>query len=274
MSDQPPVVSLQEQNRIEATLAQRLADAPPAERAKLYGAVYDRVYEMHLGRDPNTLDFGAGAPFLVSFLERLTRPGEELVEVGCGGGLLAIEMVRRGRRVLGVEVSARILDQARRRAGDLAGLTLTRTDGVDIPAATSGADFAYSIQVFEHLHPEDVLPHLREVHRVLRPGGCYWLLTPNRLDRIGSPGQSGEDDHAIHLKEWTYSELIPALREAGFETLRSPWRNASLAWLPLMPASWFAGAERLPSRVLGQGRARSLLGIVACSIVAAKPGPD
>ncbi len=268
------MVSVRDQNRIEGQLAQRLADAPPAERAKLYGAVYDRVYEMHLGRDPDTLDFGAGAPFLVSFLERLTQPDAELVEIGCGGGLLAIEMARRGRRVLGVEVSARILDQARRRAGDVAGLTLARTDGTDIPAVASGADFAYSIQVFEHLHPDDVLPHLCEVHRVLRPGGRYWLLTPNRLDRIGNDEQLGaaaQDSHAIHLKEWTYSELMPALREAGFETLRSPWRNASLTWMPLMPASWFAGAERLPPRILHHRRARSLMGIVACSIVAAKP---
>lgn len=270
---QPSTVSPERQVEIEAQLARQLVQASPSERTKLYGAVYDRVYEMHLSRDPHTLDFGAG-PELVRFLERLTEPGDALLEVGCGGGLLAIELARRGRRVLGVDVSARILELARRRARGASDLTFAIARGTDIPADDGSFDFAYSVEVLEHLHAEDVIAHLREVYRVLTRGGRYWLLTPNRLDGVTSPDRFGvgvdaSDD--IHLKEWTYSELAGELRRAGFISLRSPWRNTSFMWLPLMPASWFAAAERLPLAIVGHRMVRSVAGIVACSVVARKP---
>lgn len=267
------MVSPEQQVQIESQLAQRLADASPSERVKLYGPVYDRIYDMHLSRDPQTLDFGAG-PELVRFLEKLTQPDDALLEVGCGGGLLAIEMARRGRRVLGIDVSARILEHARRRGLGTPGLTFAISEGTEIPARDRSFDFVYSVEVLEHLHAEDVATHLREVFRVLIPGGRYWLLTPNRLDTITSAQRFGVDvgaSHDIHLKEWTYAELADQLRRAGFASLRSPWRNTKMTWLPLMPVRWFAAAERLPAGILRQRGSRSLAGIVACSIVARTP---
>ncbi len=100
------------------------------------------------------------------------------------------------------------------------------------------------------------------------------MLTPNRLDRFSSAERFGVEVDAsndIHLKEWTYAELGDALHEAGFSSLRSPWRNARLFGLPMLPMSWFAAAERLPSEVLRHRHVRSLMGIVACSVVARKP---
>lgn len=263
----------EQQVEVEGRLAQRLASASSVERVALYGAVYDRIYEMHLGRDPDTLDFGGG-PELVGFLERISEPGDALVEIGCGGGLLAIEMARRGRRVLGIDVSARILEQARRRAKAAPGLTLSLAHGTEIPAPDCRFDLAYSVEVLEHLHAEDVPSHLKEVYRVLRPGGRYWLLTPNRFDSISSSQRFGVDINAgddIHLKEWTYSELEHELRAAGFSRLLSPWRNTSLLWLPMMPAAWFGAVERLAPGLMRRRFARALAGIVACSIVAEKP---
>jgi hypothetical protein len=63
------------------------------------------------------------------------------------------------------------------------------------------------------------------------------------------------------------------LRRAEFSSLRSPWRNARMMWLPLMPVKMFVAAERLPPAVLRHRWSRSLLGIVACSILARKPPP-
>jgi SAM-dependent methyltransferase len=228
---------------------------------------------MHFSRDPEGLDFGA-TPQLLNFLGRLTTAGSDVIEVGCGGGLLAIELARRGRRVLGVEVSRRILEAASKRAGTVNGVRFVDTVGMAIPADGNSADLVYSVEVLEHLHPDDVAAHLREVYRVLRPGGRYWLLTPNRLDDISSADRFGVDvdvDADVHLKVWTYSELAPELERVGFQELRSPWRNRRLQWLPLLPVSWFATAEKLPQPLLRDRRARSLLGVIACSIVALKP---
>jgi len=269
----PRRVSSEEQVEIEGQLAQRLAHASSQERASLYGSVYDRIYEMHLSREPEVLDFGAG-PELIGFLNKLTRGDDAVLEVGCGGGLLAIEMARRGRRVMAVDVSQRILEQARRRASGVPGVTFARSAGTEIPAADCSFDFAYSVEVLEHLHADDVPAHLQEVHRVLRPGGRYWILTPNRLDSIGSGERFGVDVQAsrdVHLREWTYTELQSELQRAGFASLRSPWRNVRVLWLPLVPASWFAAMERRAPGLVRRRRARGLMGIVACSIAATKP---
>jgi 2-polyprenyl-3-methyl-5-hydroxy-6-metoxy-1,4-benzoquinol methylase len=266
------MVSKEEQVRAEAELARQLVDAPASDRAKLYGIVYDRIYEMHLSRDPEALDFGA-TPRLVRFLEMLAAPGADVIEVGCGGGLLAIELAQRNRQVLGVDVSQRILEVASKRAGQLPSLRFLSTAGTAIPAEGRAADLVYSVEVLDHLHPDDVATHLREVHRVLKPGGRYWLLAPNRHDSRGSARRFGVDIEVnadVHLKNWTYSELAPELERAGFCHLRSPWRNTRLLSLPLLPVSWFVQAERLPAAVLSDRRARSLLGIIACSIVACK----
>lgn len=191
MTESPaPAVSAGRQVQIEAGLAHRLADAPAGERRGLYGRVYDEIYAMHLSRDPDTLDFGAG-PELLAFLVKHTCAGDDVLEVGCGAGLLGVELARQGRRVLGIDVSARILEQARVRARATPGVSFARTEGTDLPAPDAAFDFVYSVEVLEHLHAEDVASHLREIYRVLRPGGRYWLLTPNRLDTISSAERFG-----------------------------------------------------------------------------------
>lgn len=49
----------------------------------------------------------------------LTFPGDEVLDAGCGTGRLAIELTRRGRRCVGVDVDASMLTEARRRSPDL-----------------------------------------------------------------------------------------------------------------------------------------------------------
>jgi SAM-dependent methyltransferase len=267
-------MSPEEQVRTEGALARRLAAAEPGERQAMYGEVYDEIYAMHLGRNPEQLDFGA-TPRMAGFLERHTAAGDKVIEIGCGGGLLAIELAKAGREVTGVEVSRVILDQARARGAGVPGLSFVEATDMTIPAPSGSQDFAYSVEVLEHLHEDDVVAHLDEVFRVLRPGGSYWLLTPNRLDSIGSAERFGvadvEAEGDVHLKEWTYSELVPVMRRAGFTGIRSPWRNERMLWMPLLPAAVFAWAERLPERALRNRELRKLLAIVACSVVATKP---
>jgi ubiquinone/menaquinone biosynthesis C-methylase UbiE len=50
---------------------------------------------------------------------------------------------------------------------------------LDFPQAMF--DWAVSTSMIEHLHPDDVDIHLREVYRVLKPGGNYLMWCPNGL---------------------------------------------------------------------------------------------
>src|SRR5687768_4991405 len=108
-------VSAEDQVLIESELAEELATSSESDRPDVYSRMYDEMYELHLGRNPDVLEFGADLS-LVPFLQRLTSPGADVVEIGCGTGLLAIELGRMGRTVIGVEVSDVALDIARERS--------------------------------------------------------------------------------------------------------------------------------------------------------------
>jgi SAM-dependent methyltransferase len=234
----------------------------------MYGPVYDRIYEMHLESRPNQLEFGA-TPRLVPFLLKLTRPGDQVLEVGCGGGLLAMALARAGRRVLATDVAAVILDIARERAAGIENIEFVKVDGLELPAEADALDFAYSVEVLEHLHPDDVPTHLAELHRVLRPGGRCWILTPNAIGGQSAAERFGVDvevDADVHLKEWRYAELDEMLARTGFRDVRSPWHHLRVG--PLFPVRAFARLERLPRPLLRSHLVRLALGVDSCSVVA------
>jgi SAM-dependent methyltransferase len=262
------MTTAEEQVQIEAELAKRLLSAPEHDRRALYGEVYDEIFRMHLSRDASALEFGA-APMFLPFLLQLTRSTESVLEIGCGAGLMAIELARAGRKVTGVDVSQVILDKARARSKGVTGVEFEQVSGVTLPYPNETFDVAYSIEVVEHLHENDALAHFAEVRRVLRPGGRYWFLTPNGLTAGGASerfGVSIEADADVHLKVWTYRELLPVLRGIGFCRLWVPFRTHRALFLPWVPLDIMARAEWTGSRLLR----RVLRWDSSCSVVAVR----
>lgn len=102
--------------------------------------------------------------------------GRRFLDCGCGGGEYVRALAATGARAVGVEIEAAKL-RAAARSG--AGAGLSRGDLQRLPFPDGAFDLALVNEVLEHV-PDDLVA-LREVHRVLRPGGRVVVLSPNRL---------------------------------------------------------------------------------------------
>ena len=109
----------------------------------------------------------------------LDPAGKVILDVGCGGGLLAEEISRLGAAVIGVDPSPNSIDVARAHASS-AGLTIDYRVGMGerLPLDDCSADIVYCVDVLEHVTDIDAV--VAETVRVLRPGGLYLFDTINR----------------------------------------------------------------------------------------------
>lgn len=101
-----------------------------------------------------------------------SRPDALLVDVGCGGGLLAPHLRGKGYRHVGVDLMAAGLALGREH-----GVTPVRGDATTLPLASGCADVVVAGEILEHV--PDLSAAVTEVCRVLRPGGVLVLDTLN-----------------------------------------------------------------------------------------------
>lgn len=250
---------------IEKALATRLRTASPQERRRLYPRLYDEL----IGQLPfhprrrRALDSERSRRAVAQQM-RWLRPwlseNATFLEVGCGDGTLAACVASAVRQAYGVDVSARL--RSREHPSDCPFIV---ADALQLPIAAARIDVAYSNQFVEHLHPDDILPHLEEVRRVLSPGGVYVCVTPNRLHGPHDVSR-GFDTYAtgMHLREYTASELSELFRRACFSQVkvhlavkRTQWilpRRVVLlieSLLQCLPPAWrLALGGSLPFRLL------------------------
>lgn len=151
------------------------------------------------------------------------RPGESLLEVGCGAGdfcrRLAERVGPRGR-VMGIDASEVMIGQARQRGRACPQLALRTGDAHaldDIPDATF--DGASADRVFQHLES----PHeaLAELVRVCRPGGRIVISEPDwgtlAVD-VSDPALARKVSNLISdgvCQGWIGRRLPALMREAG-----------------------------------------------------------
>ena len=109
----------------------------------------------------------------------LDPAGKVIIDVGCGGGLMAEEVARLGAHVIGIDPAAASIATARRHAaaGGLA-IDYRTGSGELLPAGDACADAVYCVDVLEHVADLDAV--IAETARVLRPGGLYLFDTINR----------------------------------------------------------------------------------------------
>ena len=93
--------------------------------------------------------------------------GKDILEVGCGTGLILHRAAEVARSAVGVDLSGGMLAKAAAR-----GLAVAQGSATALPIADASVDVAYSFKVLAHI--PDIEGAMREMARVVRPGG--WVL--------------------------------------------------------------------------------------------------
>lgn len=120
--------------------------------------------------------WASGTGVIEAFVEQLDldlHADDELVEIGCGLGRLTRVLRARTRSVVAVDVSEEMLRRAQELNAELAGVRWLRTGGTGLAGVEdTSADGVFSHVVFQHVpSPEITYGYVREIGRVLRPGG-------------------------------------------------------------------------------------------------------
>ena len=130
-------------------------------------------------------------------IDRLLPPGSSTVlEIGVGTGVVSLGLRKRGRTVVGIDLSGPMLTRAFARLGP----STVRGDALRMPVRTAAVDCACAVWVIHDVADPDQL--LRETARVLRPGGTLVLSdlqVAERGDPIGQIlGELNDRLHADH----------------------------------------------------------------------------
>ncbi|MDB5641784.1 MAG: Methyltransferase type 11 [Hyphomicrobiales bacterium] len=110
----------------------------------------------------------------------LIGQGRTMLDLGCGIGRFVRALAPEMRQVTGLDISRRMIDEARRRCAALGNVRLDVTDGRDLDGvADDSIDVVLAADVFPYLVQVDLAlaaAHVREAARVLRNGGAMLIL--------------------------------------------------------------------------------------------------
>ena len=191
----------------------------------------------------------------VDFAQFPITPGERVLDLGCGGGRHAFELLRRGAHVVAFDYSRDELRQvqtmfyAMSTSGEVpegASASVTQGDILALPFPDGSFDAVVCAEVLEHI-PNDERA-MAEIARVVRPGGRLAVTVPRWWPEQLNWALPGEYQHVPggHIRIYRGDQLKSKLTEAGLvprtqhhaHALHSPywWLNCTF------------GRESLPSR--------------------------
>lgn len=193
---------------------------------------------------------------LESISRLVPRPGR-LLDVGCGDGMFLNVAHRNGWTVTGIELSSSApLRQPR--------FDIKQGEVWEAGLRSSSYDLVTSWHVIEHA--SDPTRMVREIYRVLKPGGTLVLATPNLNDylfrlaylagRLRWPSLYEEDERELHLFHFTKDTVARLVSSVGFTDVRVGFDRGAAAvpdkrlvngiaygWYRLTGVNWGIGLE-------------------------------
>jgi Methylase involved in ubiquinone/menaquinone biosynthesis len=153
------------------------------------------------------------------------RPGERVLDMGCGAGRHAFELYRRGADVVALDQNVKDLAdvatmfEAMAAEGGLPVGAAARTvegDALALPFDAEEFDKVIAAEILEHIRDDEQA--MRELFRVLRPGGALAVTVPRWLsERINwALSDAYHEVEGGHVRIYKEDELAAKLEGAGF----------------------------------------------------------
>jgi SAM-dependent methyltransferase len=151
------------------------------------------------------------------------RPGDRVLDLGCAAGAITDFLSQHGCRVVGVDVEPRAIEKAR---SVFPSREFVLADVRSLPFEAGSFDKAVAADLVEHVDDETFRSMLRELRRVLVPGGTLTIYTPNPrhvIERLKAHDLVlAQNPTHIGLRDARRLEHV--LREEGFAVDRLEWR--------------------------------------------------
>ena len=164
-------------------------------------------------------DIGRPQPFFVRLAESGAFAGRVL-DAGCGTGEHALLAAAAGANVVGVDVSARAIEQAREKAA-ARGLQVSFEVGDALNLGHFGARFNVSIDsgLFHVFDDDDRAKYVASLASVMKPGGTCYLscFSENQPGDFGPRRVTQAELRAAFSDGWTVTDIVPAVFDVN------PW---------------------------------------------------
>jgi ubiquinone/menaquinone biosynthesis C-methylase UbiE len=181
---------------------------------------YDHHYDHHRGKNYHT--------HISNTMMRALPEGGNLLDIGCGTGLFVEKYRQHGGTATGLDISRKMIEQARKRCTDSEFAVGT---GEKIPFRDNSFNAVSSLLVFSYVR--DPAGMLSETYRVLQPGGAISLCTlGKKFITRGIPAiyQISEKMNIKHvvMKDfgehyYDEKEMFDLFSQAGFTDIRISW---------------------------------------------------
>jgi SAM-dependent methyltransferase len=177
--------------------------------------------------------------YFLEGLQTAIATTDVVLEIGCGLGRITRVLSARAAEVVAVDVSDEMLRRARELSPELANVQWVLGDGVSLAAlADASVDACVSVVVLQHVPRDVTLSYVRELGRVMRPGGWAALQV--------------SDDPAIHRPRPGLGPRLRALAGRAPRGQRHPAWLGSAVGLPQLTRA-AAASSLAVERVWGEG---------------------
>ncbi len=270
---------------LEFYYAKRLRESSAAERKKLYIEAYTEVSKYASVRfNENTPEARTAGTTkrLVQVFSHLVSKDADVLEIGCGRGYTCYKLAPFVNSMIGTDVSETSLSEAKKiiRQHNIKNVNIEQVSAFELTDhfKKNMFDVCISVDVVEHLHPADAEEHYKQVFDILKPGGKYIMILPNRLsgphDVTKDEFPDAKEPLGFHLNESTYKELISIMKVIGFNKFSALFRTrqSKKGSKPiLLPARLYNMVERLYQNLPDSYRSGLLKKLLSIRLIAYKP---